>query len=368
MNRTNTSSCDQDFVLPDPIVRYCYVCISGLIVSFSSVSFFIMIKAPKLNLNIKYLSNNILLYDNLLLICFILENVYIDDSSWFFFRVNNLCIHSGLLAVTGFSVERFAALAFPYKYSVYFKHVSVKTFVWLQLSAFSITIVYISFTDWKCQTADKFCLIGVVYHSSLNVTCLICNLKSVFILKRHISQVHTLTRSVSNKTIPFSYKNVALSVACLLYCLLHMPLDIEVFIRKCYRPPLARMYTYHILIFNSAINPLVYVWRFRECRLQSLIYLSKLPVCRFLERTVLERRMDIFDIPTVRRMWFKLKVVYFSHSGRNWEQLTACISWTIWILVADWYFYLVAQFFCSKCMSMLYINMLYLKYDWIIIS
>lgn len=249
----------------------------------------------------KYLCNNILCYDAALLLCFMIDNVVIHKQRLLYFFAENLCILCGLFAVTGFSVERYFALSSPLKYMKYFKTTYIKTFVWLLLIYYFSAILVLGSLITTSERINKvlrqtlFCWIGAGLHISLTAICLACNFKSVLILKRQMSQVTVFTSGV---TARFGSVNGLISIVCVLYCLIHLPVNIEAVVRKC-DFHLESLYTFSILIVGSVINPMVYVWRFRECRLQGLIYLSMFPGFRYLENTVRNRRINIFDIPTI---------------------------------------------------------------------
>lgn len=303
MNKTETSDITSEFILPDIKFRLTYVTLSSLTIFFSFISFLVMMQAPRINSNIKYLCNNILCYDIMTSLCVIINNSVIYNRGLLLYRLQNLCILGGVVAVAGFSVERCIALSAPLKYRRYFKKAYIKIFVWTLLFCLSVTcflLSAVSASGLEIKPPRISCWIIIGLRLSLNVISLICNLKSISILKKHLSQINVLNNTFTNQINPLNIKDGLVSTMCMLYCVIYLPFDIELLIRKC-DLPLERLYSFNLVILNIVINPIVYIWRFRECRLQGLIYLSKFPGLHRLKETVNRRQNAIFNITTINR-------------------------------------------------------------------
>lgn len=295
MNTTNYSTVLQIGELSNK--EFYSVVISGLLVCSSGASVIAMLKAPKIPSNIRYLSINIILYDVLLLGVYILHIVFMDNPKWLYFRLDKMCVFNGAIAVAGFSTERYIALSTPLLYQKYCRKLYIKAFVFLELFYSVVVASMLPFTDYNFNNSKRVCWVGVHLLTIIYILSLFCNIKSLLIFKHQMTRIQVMVNEFASDVTTMNMMLPPLSIVCMLSVALHFPAITESILWSCELNPTKRMYSYYLLIVVCAVNPLVYVWRYRECRLQGLVFLAMFPCCQSLEKTIAVRRMHIFNIP-----------------------------------------------------------------------
>ena len=295
MNETNTSMTSSIF--DNYVTSYHFIVISGAILIYSVISLIVFMSAPRIASNIRRLCVNIVLYNIYLHLAFALHNITMDSPRWYFFRITQQSVIFQLIATTAFSVERLVAINSPYIYRKYVKTLYVNVFILFQLILYASIICFNLSTDWKPWRDTIVCWTRTSVHIILTLICLFCSLKALVIFRKTLLTVQSVSTDFQQRMKHVNRGKTILSVCCLLSVLLHMPLAAEYMILTCKVVPSQHIYTVYVISFNTVIDPLIYLWRFRECRLQGLMYLSRFPCFKSLREYTEVKRISIFNIP-----------------------------------------------------------------------
>ena len=188
---------------------------------------------------------------------------------------------ASVLSISLLALERFLAISFSFRYRLYFKvrrFVAVSVVVWLV--AIGLSSVYL-FTNYLFYTF-VFINIAVVWTLGVGTFCyakILGTLRNRIIANRTRSISTLNTEPVTVRGIDFAASNMQNVLVTKTYMII-----LSMFL-ACYVPALSIIYTMNwchscscisihymrdlqflIVIFNSAVNPFVYAWRFVSFR------------------------------------------------------------------------------------------------------
>ncbi|XP_061185062.1 proto-oncogene Mas-like [Saccostrea echinata] len=258
----------------------------GFIITIENIfSFLVLYRCTRLNYQIRILSINLCISDLLtgLSLCFPLKFYHFSESCGFKKYVNSFFVTISLLTVTVMDIDRCLAIHFGIKYYIYISKrflISVCTVCWF--ISFLITyMVYFDFTGYygvHCEPifstpknsiticASSFLLLSILS----NVIMFIYLVRKIRKRYLYIKDKNVLTRSTGRYTEQgIVIKKLLAITGCFILCA--TPYIITTFPVLDYSTPFGKKVhtiTALTILSNSAINPVLYVWRFREARYQ----------------------------------------------------------------------------------------------------
>ena len=236
------------------------------------------------------MTSNIIFYDICVVIAYVLHYSILDSPAWFYYRATKYSILGQWFSVMGFIVERLIAIMSPLKYRVYFRKAYIKAFIIVEFSFYVVILVFTFLYKRDPRRAARVCWVAISLHTTFSVVSIVSCIKTIILFKSSLSK-----RLARNIRI-ISKSKETISIFCILFVVLHVPIGIETIFLRCEFDPTERLYTSYLIIVNSAIDPLIYVWKFKQCRLQALKYLSMLPCFNFirnLDNTESSRKISI---------------------------------------------------------------------------
>lgn len=258
----------------------------GFIITLENLfSFLVLYRCTRVNYQIRVLSINLCVSDLLagISLCFPIEAYYFGENCGFKKYFYTFFVTISLLTVTMMDMDRCLALHFGIRY---YNYISPRLLIFICTSFWIV-----SFLNAYMMYFDPASQFGIhcepAYHAPKNIITISA---SAFLLVSILSNlvmftylVHTIRkgfRQIKDINFPAQttgrcteqaivIKKLLVITGCFLFCA--TPYIITTFPVLDYNTPFGKkvhIVTAVIIVANSAINPFLYVWRFREARYQ----------------------------------------------------------------------------------------------------
>jgi len=209
--------------------------------------------------------------------------------------------------VATIALERFYAVVFPFHF-VRFSSTALRITMALHVSAIGFRLMHALCSDPNLLSSNSMRLhtnAGIYVVAAVIVGCY---LKIAIVYVNTIRKIRNTIVNVaqSENVRPKRFKmfksTKVLVMISMCFLLFHLPLVIETTVdsrsesEEDSRNDFNR-HTSFLLFANSLLMPLLYIWRFDECKLIFLSMLSKFISSDRLEKTAVAMRMRVFEIP-----------------------------------------------------------------------
>ncbi|XP_052672784.1 melanocortin receptor 5-like [Crassostrea angulata] len=263
------------------------------------LGFFVLMKCKKLPLQIKVLSINMIVPDFLLGsatgIAYGIQYVYplSTGGAAICHAIFDTLTTLSILNITAFGVDRFLSLKFALKYQIYTtkeRMIAMCVIMWL----FSIT----SAVMIQLLKSNKALLFKIIIRSvflSIYVFSYLMILHMYRIHNKKINDLQSLSASrIIHDQMIFSRKIVLITgphfvlyiLAIIIHVIMCFATDIPIWHME--------MVVLGITVTTIFINPILYIWRFRECRIQLLLMIC---ICNRTRREKLLTERNILYQP-----------------------------------------------------------------------
>ena len=186
------------------------------------------------------------------------------------------------LLTASLSIDRVMALDFPRMYLKYFGEKFIKGYVCslFLLGVFIRLLTILVKGIDRNVLVETACKIFIAFLCIFIIVTVVCSLRIFLVCKRHIRQIRTLqiTNEVGQEQRSKA-RSIGSSGTILIimtaFVSLQTPFVIEMITVRCVKRPDSRLYTYPCILLSCFSNTLLYCWRFKECRMILLGWLSK---------------------------------------------------------------------------------------------
>ena len=250
------------------------------------------------------------IFTSLMLIGSVVSVFTIDVSdvvTSFFSEFGRICITISWLSVTLMSMERVLCLYFPNFYARKASNKNIAVFTSVVICVFVFFKLFLRYLVVHMMESDEFDFVEATQNLQINTwilgTCLTisfaCYIAIFVVVKRHVRSVSDIQPSW--RTATSSYTSTK-SITCIfaVFGFLHAPLFIALVIINVRRDSL--LFVQLVLVFMiimCTVNPMLYAWRFKECRLVMLTMIASR--CGFCKSKIQEMRMDVYSIVSFSR-------------------------------------------------------------------
>jgi len=222
-------------------------------------------------------------------------------------EIARICMSTSYVCISLMSVERVLCLNFGSYYSKHFNNNKAYTYLSIVVSSFLLTKLSIRYIIIPLLTDGNFDL--VKNSGDLKITLLVlgislgvsitCYADIYVIIRRHTRHMNThhVRGIVSNRQIISRsyYSTRAVSVIFIVFIVLHLPLLVALFVHHSRSDNVSARYLVLVSgIITSGVNPILYAWRFKECRF--IIKASIHKQCGIFTNSVNAMRIDIYNI------------------------------------------------------------------------
>ncbi|XP_048775303.2 melanocortin receptor 5-like [Ostrea edulis] len=252
--------------------------VSYLVAALGNVlGFFVLIKCKKLPLQIKVLSINMTVPDFLLGsatgIAYGVQYVYpiSKEGESICHVIFDTLTTLSILNITAFGIDRFLSLQFALKYQIYTtteRMITICVGLWI-FSIISAVVIQI----FKSES-----LLFKIILRSVFLTMYVCSyLKILSIYRKHNREINDLQSLSASRIIHdqmvFSRKVVLITGPHFVLYLLAIIVHVVMYFKQDVAIWKMELITLSVTLVTIFINPMLYIWRFRECRIQLLLML-----------------------------------------------------------------------------------------------
>lgn len=279
------------------VLRWPFFGMSVIGIAINAIAFMALIFSKKISRTIRIICTQIVVSETVVLI----NNVIYEISSGNtvlqtqIYRFDKLIMFMLWTSTTILSLELVFVLEAPRLHMKYFSKNKLKFFYvgfWFLIAC---VIIIFSFKTFNPNCMTIVCWLGTpfIILYSIIITC--ANFRIWVLCRRQLmkSCVYLAGKSTMNIKTPIMSKSTkVLVLSAIGFLSMNVPVTIEKIESSCSMSP-RRAYTFYLVVFNCALNPFIYVFRFRECQLIVWKRLLQIVKLNYIEKRVHELRSDV---------------------------------------------------------------------------
>lgn len=284
-----------------------------LFLCFNILSFLSMRRCIRIPYSCKLLTCSMCLCDavfiTIVLAGMFLNGVEVNEIIRSLFKeIGKVCIVVSWLTMTLMSVERMLCLYFPNSYAIYstkrnMKYVTLATLgVCVFLKLFTRYIVMPVYNQKKMDFVEdtKDLNINTYILGACLFINIICYAAIFHVIRQHVNRMKQVAPiHWINATSSYSSTKSVCSIFFVFFAF-HFPLFIALIFRHSQNEATnARFLSFTFTLIMCGIHPVLYAWRFKECRYYTLLFFSK--KMRICEPQLNRMKVDVYHIVTYPR-------------------------------------------------------------------